>query len=85
MAGGGLLGPLGQALLATAAAGAAIYWATPVYMDSHRLPNFVEASLPPHHRSTKTLTGHSRFDNPWPTWEERSFGDVLRWNRERRA
>jgi hypothetical protein len=27
---------------------------------------------------------HGKFDNPWPTWEERSFGDVLRWNRERR-
>lgn len=91
MGGGGLLlGPLGHTLLAAAAAGAAIYWAAAARssgggMDSHRLPNIIEASLPPHHRTTKTLTGHSRFDNPWPTWEERSFGDVLRWNKERRA
>lgn len=27
---------------------------------------------------------HGKFDNPWATWEERSFRDVLRWNRERR-
>lgn len=81
-------------------------------MDSHKLPNLVEAYLPPHHRSTgehqplplggrrshgvpffqtcanlpapaETLW-HGRFDNPWPTWEERSFKDVLRWNRARR-
>lgn len=52
-------------------------------IDSHKLPNIIEAALPPHHRSTATLW-HGRFDNPWPTWEERSFGDVLKWNRERR-
>ena len=27
---------------------------------------------------------HGRFNNPWDTWEERSFSDVLKWNRERR-
>ncbi|KAI3431506.1 hypothetical protein D9Q98_004556 [Chlorella vulgaris] len=52
-------------------------------LDSHRLPNIAESVLPPHHRSTSTWW-HGRFDNPWPTWEERSFSDVLRWNRERR-
>lgn len=25
-----------------------------------------------------------RFHNPWDTWQERSFSDVLKWNRERR-
>ena len=81
-----LLGPLSQALLAAAAAGAALWWASGVRsggMDSHKLPNVLEAALPPHHRSTTTWW-HGRFDNPWPTWEERSFGDVLRWNKHRR-
>ena len=53
-------------------------------MDTHRLPNVVEAVLPPHHRATASWF-HGRFDNPWPEWEERSFREVLRWNRERRA
>lgn len=53
-------------------------------MDAHRLPNIVEAALPPHHRATKSWR-HGRFDNIWPEWQERSFGDVRRWNRERRA
>lgn len=80
-----------QLLLAAAAAGAALWWATSgtISMDSHKLPNALEAMLPPHHRSTETWRhaaglGGDRFDNPWPTWEERGFGEVLRWNRERR-
>lgn len=51
---------LGQALLAAAAAGAAVWWASAslsrsgghLSMDSHRLPSALEAALPPHHRST---------------------------------
>lgn len=42
----------------------------------------LEAFLPPHHKASKTLFG-SRFDNPWSTWEERTFSDVLKWTRER--
>ncbi|PSC74215.1 N-acyl-phosphatidylethanolamine-hydrolyzing phospholipase D [Micractinium conductrix] len=52
-------------------------------LDTHRLPNRLEALLPPHHRSTVTWW-HGRFDNPWQAWEERSFAEVMRWNRERR-
>jgi N-acyl-phosphatidylethanolamine-hydrolysing phospholipase D len=39
-------------------------------------------SLPPHHRATKGWLGE-RFDNPWPTWEDRSFADLVRWQGER--
>lgn len=68
-----------------AAAAAALWWPTGGGMDSHKLPNLLEAALPPHHRATKTWR-HGRFDNIWPdTWEERSFSEVLRWNKERRA
>ena len=49
----------------------------------HHLPEIIEAALPPHHRATKTLF-HGRFDNPWDTWEERTFSHVLRWTHERR-
>lgn len=157
-----------QALLAAAAAGSAILWAAVrrgAGMDTHKLPNILEAALPPHHRatgaghgapcnscllppaqtqsSTSWLQGspvcsaghgqfpchrclpavirapaahaavsfclpllsrsprslpltlplnpnfavtwrHGKFDNPWDTWQERSFSDVLKWNRERR-
>ncbi|KAI7844885.1 hypothetical protein COHA_001537 [Chlorella ohadii] len=52
-------------------------------MDTHKLPNILEAALPPHHRATVTWR-HGKFDNPWDTWQERSFSDVLKWNRERR-
>lgn len=53
-------------------------------MDSQKLPNVVEVILPPHHRNTASWR-HGRFDNPWDTWQERTFKDLLRWNRERRA
>lgn len=56
-------------------------------MDSSRLDkitDIIESSLPPHHRVTKSLF-HGRFQNPWPTWEERTFSDMMRWNKERRA
>lgn len=53
---------LGQTLLAAAAAGAALWYANSARsagggMDSHRLPNFLEAALPPHHRATGAVVG----------------------------
>jgi N-acyl-phosphatidylethanolamine-hydrolysing phospholipase D len=45
--------------------------------------------LPPHHRVTASLfpfrTPSRTFDNPWDTWEERQFSDLVRWNKERSA
>lgn len=51
--------------------------------DTHKLPNVLETALPPHHRATRSWR-HGRFDNPFPTWEERSFTDAMRWNKHRR-
>ena len=48
------------------------------------IEDLVEENIPPHHRATKTWF-HGRFDNPWDTWEDRSFADLRRWNKERRA
>lgn len=78
---------LAAATAAIAAATAALWWSGGEGggMDSHKLPNLLEAALPPHHRATKTWW-HGRFENCWPeTWEERSFAEVLRWNKERRV
>ena len=47
------------------------------------IQDLATSALPPHHRSTKTFF-HGRFDNPWPTWVDRSFSDVFKWSRDRR-
>lgn len=47
------------------------------------IEDLARAALPPHHRSTATWF-QGRFDNPWPTFEDRSFSEVFKWSRDRR-
>jgi hypothetical protein len=42
-----------------------------VRMES-QIESAIETMMPPHHRATTTVFG-GRFDNPWVTWEDRSF------------
>jgi len=45
--------------------------------------NVASVVLPTHHRATKSIF-QGRFDNPWPTWEDRSTFEVFKWVRQRR-